>query len=1084
MPTPSSNAVFFRAGVLGAVLAATAAGGPALAEDVSYLTEIRVEADFDLVSIPSQRGGEVERVTKYLTPASPAAAIRETLFQNVGLHRLHIDFLSRVFPDLFPAMEVEEYLALVERRATRQYYAGDLSRLRSAAGDIFYGFAVFTNAADPAETLTADEVRSVYTAVSGVFSLRPLFYAPDGLSARAAARGWVDPGFPIHLGPSSAKTYQAYTLATGYGRVRILTAAEFDAANASGRIGWQDILVLDRAPSDIEGVVAGVITAEEQDDLSHVAVRTARRGTPNAFLAGALDVFRPLAGKLIRLDVAATRYEAREASAAEAEAWWAEHRPRLSEPPRVDREHAALDTLAEMDLSASPLPPEARFGGKAANFARLQRILTGPRERYREPGFGIPMRYYLEFLRANRTISAFDPIREVTYEEYIAEILADPRFQSDPEARFEALARFRDEVEENGVVDHALVDRLAARIEEVFGSPHVPVRFRSSSNVEDALEFNGAGLYDSTTGCAADDLDPDNDGPSLCDPGQSKERRVVRALKHVWASLWNFRAYEERAYYGIAPDDSAMAVLVTPVFSGERANGVAFTGNLSNPLDRRYVVVAQVGEVSVVTPEAGTRAEKDVLEVEAGAVVRIDRVRESSLARPGEPVVSDEKLRELGALLWHIDKNLPVDLAGRDRSEVLFDIEFKIEAGGDLAVKQVRPFLVGAAPEPGPTFELEVPAGAVACGAFVDGRDPLGEYAVKSRIRFAAGRYPLPTASPSFPGSLIEEVLFGPDQARAEPLAPGRFRIAEIILTGNGGATYRFQYEESFRLPGGETFKVDLLGLAFSVKPGEETAPAIVLDEELITRDLDMKGEPDGDPDRQVRYSSCSYEGLPRWGVHVELEGVAILELEERSVPPLQGSAPAGLAGASLAIGEATREVRDYWRLVYAAQRHNLEVRHLVVLEPPLEAPSLARPLGAIEIEEPQPRAGLPARASLLGPDLVVFDRPAVTCYRKAELGHKLRCGFRRGDADATGRVNITDAIFLAEHLFRRGRAPVCLDPADFDDDGDLDQTDVVAILLFLSHGIDRSAPPGPFTCGPDPTHDDLAGECDGAGCS
>jgi hypothetical protein len=60
----------------------------------------------------------------------------------------------------------------------------------------------------------------------------------------------------------------------------------------------------------------------------------------------------------------------------------------------------------------------------------------------------------------------------------------------------------------------------------------------------------------------------------------------------------------------------------------------------------------------------------------------------------------------------------------------------------------------------------------------------------------------------------------------------------------------------------------------------------------------------------------------------------------------------------------------------------------------------------------------------------------------------------------------------------------VCLDPADFDDDGDLDQTDVVAILLFLSHGIDRSAPPGPFTCGPDPTHDDLAGECDGAGCS
>jgi hypothetical protein len=1079
MPSPN---LLVRARALAAILGA-AAVGPALPEDVPYLVEIRSETDFDLVSVPSQRGGEVERVTKYLTPASPAAAIRETLFQNVNLYRLHIDFLSRVFPDLFPALDAEEYLALVERRATRQYFAGDLSRFRSAAGDVFYGFSVFANQTDPAETLTVEEVRSVHAAMSKVFSLRELHYAPDGLSARRAAQGWADPGFPIHLGPSSGRAYQAYTLATGYGRVRVLTAAEFDEANRTGRIGWQDVLVLDHAPSDIEGVVAGVITAEEQDDLSHVAVRTARRGTPNAFLSNAFDAFRPLEGKLIRLDVAATRYEAREATAAEAEAWWAEHRPRLSEPPRVDREHAALDTLEEMDLSAAPLPPEARFGGKAVNFARLQRILTGAREQYREPGFGIPMRYYLEFLRANRAVSPIDPLREVTYEEYLAELLADERFRSDPEARFEALARFRDEMEENGAVDHALVDRLAARIEEVFGSLHVPVRFRSSSNVEDALEFNGAGLYDSRTGCAADDLDLDNDGPSLCDTGESRERGIVRALKRVWASLWNFRAHEERAFYGIAPEDAAMAVLVTPVFEGERANGVAFTGNISNPLDRRYVAVAQVGEVSVVSPEPGTRAEKDVLEVaEDGTVVRIERARESSLARPGEPVVSDEKLRELGSLLRHIDRSLPVDLAGHDRSEVIFDIEFKIEAGGDLAVKQVRPFLVGAPPDPGPTFELEVPAGAVACGGFVDGRDPIGEYGVKSRIRFAAGRHPLPTASPSFPGSLIEEVLFGPDQERAQPLSPGRFSVA-LEATGTGEATYTFGYEESFRLPGGEVLEVVLSALEFGVKPGEEPVLARALDEGFITDGLLLSGEPGGDFNRLVRYSSCSYEGLPRRGVHVEIEGGGVLELEERSLVPIQGSAPAGLARASLDVAGMTREVSDYWRLVYAAQHHNLQVRYLVVLDPPIESPAIAKPLRAIEIEEPQPRAGIPARASFLGPDLDVFGRPAVICYRKGELGHTLRCDFRRGDADSTGRVNITDAIVILEHIFREGRAPTCLDAADFDDDGFIEVRDAVAIWAFLSHGTGLSAPPpGPFECGPDPTHDDLP-DCDGAGC-
>jgi hypothetical protein len=1079
MPSPSWKAVCREAGTILLVLIAA---GPVLPEDVSYLREIRSEADFDLVSVPSQRGGEVERVTKYLTPSRPEAAIRETLFQNVGLYRLHVDFLSQVFPNLFPALDAEEYLALVEHRATRHYFAGDLSRYRSGAG-VFYGFSVFTDWIDPAETLTLDEVRSVHAAVSNAFSLRPLYYAPEGPAARAAAQGWIDPGFPIYLGPSSGRTYQAYTLATGYGRVRLLTAAEFEAANRTGRIGWQDILVLDHAPSDIEGVVAGVITAEEQDDLSHVAVRTARRGTPNAFLADALSVFRPLEGKLIRLDVAATRYDARETSAAEAEAWWAEHRPRLSEPPRVDREHSALDTLGEMDLSAAPLPPEARFGGKASNFARLQRILTGPHERYREPGFGVPMRYYFEFLRANRTISSIDPIREVTYEEYLAELPADDRFHSDPEARFDALARFRDEVEENGVVDHALVDRLAARIEEVFGSPHVPVRFRSSSNVEDALEFNGAGLYDSATGCAADDLDLDNDGPSLCDPGQSKERRIVRALKQVWASLWNFRAYEERAYYQIPPEDAAMAVLVTPVFSGERANGVAFTGNLSNPLDRRYVVVAQVGEVSVVSPEPGDRAEKDVLELQGGVVARIERVKQSSFARPGEPVVSDEKLREIGALLWHIDTNLPVDLAGHDRSEVLFDIEFKVESSGDLAIKQVRPFLVGATPDPGPTFTLDVPAGAVACGAFQDGREPLGEYVVKSRIRFVGGRHPLPTASPSFPGAIIEEVLFGPDQARAEPLSPGRFRV-ETKATGTGAATYTFGYEESFRLPGGETFEIKLWTLDFTVRPGEEPVLARILDEEFITDGLILSGEPGGDfLFRQVRYSSCSYEALPRWGVHVEIEGGGVLELEERSLVPIQGSAPAGLAAVSLAIGETTREVSDYWRLVYAAQHHNLQVRYLAVLDPPIDAPPFSTPLHAIEVEEPQPRAGIPARASFLGPGLQVFGRPAVICYRKGELGHELRCDFKRGDADSTGRVNITDAIFILEHIFRE-RSLSCSDAADFDDSGIIDVADAVGVYTFLFKGVDVSAPPGPFTCGPDLTHDvPPLSECDGAGC-
>ena len=70
-----------------------------------------------------------------------------------------------------------------------------------------------------------------------------------------------------------------------------------------GGFGHQDILVLERSPRDIEGVVAGVITAEPQGELSHLALRTARRGTPNVCVPGALRAYASLDGTLARLDV-------------------------------------------------------------------------------------------------------------------------------------------------------------------------------------------------------------------------------------------------------------------------------------------------------------------------------------------------------------------------------------------------------------------------------------------------------------------------------------------------------------------------------------------------------------------------------------------------------------------------------------------------------------------------------------------------------------------------------------------------------------------------------------------------------------
>ena len=90
--------------------------------------------------------------------------------------------------------------------------------------------------------------------------------------------------------------------------------------------------------------------------------------------------------------------------------------------------------------------------------------------------------------------------------------------------------------------------------------------------------------------------------------------------------------------------------------------------------------------------------------------------------------------------------------------------------------------------------------------------------------------------------------------------------------------------------------------------------------------------------------------------------------------------------------------------------------------------------------------------------------------------------GFVRGDADADGKPGLTDAIFILGHLFRGGRAPVCLPAADVDDDGDVNITDAVYLLNFLFIG--NRTPPAPFPgCGPDPTADELNCETVPANC-
>ena len=84
---------------------------------------------------------------------------------------------------------------------------------------------------------------------------------------------------------------------------------------------------------------------------------------------------------------------------------------------------------------------------------------------------------------------------------------------------------------------------------------------------------------------------------------------------------------------------------------------------------------------------------------------------------------------------------------------------------------------------------------------------------------------------------------------------------------------------------------------------------------------------------------------------------------------------------------------------------------------------------------------------------------------------------FRRGDANADGVVDLADAIFTLNHLFRSGEAPVCTDAADADDTVGLDLSDPIFLLDHLFRSGPGFQAPGSSDCGDDPTPDAL-GDC------
>ena len=334
--------------------------------------------------------------------------------------------------------------------------------------------------------------------------------------------------------------------------------------------------------------------------------------------------------------------------------------------------------------------PRRAFAAKGRNLAALyQRIDPA----WQLPGFLVPFHYYHQFITTETwQVDLGDGPEVLTFAAAIDRLLADPQFRGDPSLRRDRLGQLHDAMRDADC-DPAFIVALKNQLLTTFGGPAVMARFRSSSNAEDAPGFSGAGLYESTNACLADDQDPDKSGPSRCDPAEPEERGLCRAVKKVWASLWLVRAYEEREWYGIDHAQAAMGILVDLRLGDERANMVVFTGDPNLPGDHRFLVNAQTGDLEVVSPEPGTWPETTRLTLSAGAVTEIDRVRGSSELPDGQHVLSDAQLQQLGAELAHIADIFPIDDPPPADTELLLDTEWKLRPDDTLLIKQIRPYL-------------------------------------------------------------------------------------------------------------------------------------------------------------------------------------------------------------------------------------------------------------------------------------------------------------------------------------------------------------------------------------------------------
>ena len=527
------------------------------------------------------------------------------------------------------------------------------------------------------------------------------FYFPT-FEQQKSAENYTDffetSGFPVNSVDRWSTGNTCYSTGWTLGNLVFIEANKIDGAYSDGTLKPADILLTDGIPAEVP-FVAGLVSMAPSTANSHVAILAKTFNIPFVYLSKESDRehARTLIGKEVALR-AVNDYERCTVRHEEIIGLEKKERSELLALKKTSTLNFPQKEKAGKYFSSADIltPSETKFyGGKSSNFGILR---TSIPDNSPTPAIAFSFDLFDDFMTLK--ISSRKTVRQE-----IDALLNSYSYPPDVASLYSNLSKIRDMIENDVEFSSEMKEKVKTALASF--DQNKKIRFRSSTNVEDTTTFSGAGLYDSYSGCLADDKDSDDKGPSKCDSSKSNERGVFRAIKKVFASFYNNNAFFERLRHNVDENKVGMALLVYHSFSSdvEIANGVITYQNKGRGTAD---IVSQPGEASVTNPDSDAQPEIVVVtEYNSGPSTRIKQY--SDLLPMGDSVLNTpDDYKTLFRLVEKAAEKFESFNQGKEN--YILDLEYKKLKDGTLIIKQIRKIPNATTAEAVTPFILNIPS--------------------------------------------------------------------------------------------------------------------------------------------------------------------------------------------------------------------------------------------------------------------------------------------------------------------------------------------------------------------------------------